>query len=40
MLLLNMTHSVDSDSEMDSDDSVDLPDSKRNVYSIVFFVCW
>ena len=29
MLLLNMTHSVDSDSEMDSDDSVDLPDSKR-----------
>ena len=29
MLLLSMTHSVDSDSEMDSDDEIDLPDNKE-----------
>ena len=37
MLLLNMTHSVDSDSEMDSDDSVDLPDSKEECLLNSFF---
>ena len=37
MLLLSMTHSVDSDSEMDSDDEIDLPDNKEECLLNSFF---
>jgi hypothetical protein len=37
MLLLNMTHSIESDSEMDSDDEVDLPDNKEEILLYNFF---